>query len=133
MDERLAFTHPGRDGRVSRGRIAFSERGISCWNTARSDGTGLLAIDDGHEAEGCPAQSHRLFEHCVEHWDEIARRGVDDLQYLGGRRLLLQSLTRLIDEPRVLDRDDGLSRKIFQKNDLLVGEWPHLLPIASNK
>jgi hypothetical protein len=34
------------------------------------------------------AQAHRLFEHRIEHWREIARRGVDDLQHIGGRGLL---------------------------------------------
>src|SRR5215831_3248637 len=41
------------------------------------------------------AQPQGLFEHSVEDRGEIARRGVDDLQYLGSRGLLLQCLTRL--------------------------------------
>src|SRR5215472_6686904 len=88
MDERLAFTHPGRDWRGSRRGIAFSERGIGWWNPASGDGTGSLAVDEGHEAERCSAQPHRLFEHCLEYRREITGRGIDDLQHLGGRGLL---------------------------------------------
>ena len=123
MDERLAFTHPGRDWRGSRGGIAFSERGIGCWNPASGDGTGSLAVDDGHEAEGRSAQPHRLFEHRVEHWCEIAGRGIDDLQYLSGRGLLLQRLARLGQEPRIFHRYHRLRGEILQQRNLLVGEW----------
>ena len=39
--------------------------------------------------EARSAQPHRPIEHCVEYWLEVATRGIDDLQYLGGRGLLL--------------------------------------------
>jgi len=39
--------------------------------------------------EGRIAQPRCLFEHRVEHRGEVAGRGIDDLQYLGGRGLLL--------------------------------------------
>src|SRR5215472_13837121 len=42
-----------------------------------------------------PAKGMRLFENCIEYRREIAGRGIDDLQHLGGRGLLLQSLSRL--------------------------------------
>src|SRR6185503_1599718 len=35
------------------------------------------------------AQPDRLFEHRIEHWRQIAWRGIDHLQYLGSRSLLL--------------------------------------------
>ena len=73
------------------------------------------------------AQPHCLFQHRVEHRREIAGRGVDDLQHLGGRGLLLQCLARLGDQPRVLHRDDRLRGEVLQQGDLLVGEWPNLL------
>ncbi len=38
------------------------------------------------------AQTHRLVEHRVEHRGEVARRAIDDLQYLGGRGLLVERL-----------------------------------------
>ena len=78
------------------------------------------------------AASHsrmRLLQHRVEHRREVAGRGIDDPQHLGGRGLLLQRLARLGDQPRVLHRDDRLRREILQQRDLLVGERPHLLAI----
>ena len=60
----------------------------------------------------------------------------DDLQHLGGRRLLLQrfrevvgALAQFVEQPRVLDGDDGLGGEILHQFDLLVGERPHLLPV----
>src|SRR6516165_5858597 len=95
MDERLAFTHPRSDRRVSRGGIPFSKRGISCWNPASSDSTGSLAVDDGHEAEGRSTQPHRPVEHRLEHRREVAGRRIDDLQYFRGCGLLLRELIAL--------------------------------------
>jgi hypothetical protein len=56
----------------------------------------------------------RLFEDRVENRSEVAGRGIDDLQYLGSRRLLLQRFARLGQEPRILHCDDRLRREILQ-------------------
>ena len=49
------------------------------------------------------------------------------LQHLGGRGLLLQrfgqivgALAQLVDQPRVLDRDDGLGGEGLEQRELLV-------------
>ena len=73
------------------------------------------------------AQPHRLFQHRVEHRREIAGRGVDDLQHLGGRGLLLQRLALFGDQPRVLDRDHRLISEGADEFDLPVGERFHPL------
>jgi len=44
--------------------------------------------------KGGVTQPHRLFEHRIEHRREVAGRAVDNLQYLGGRGLLLQALAQ---------------------------------------
>jgi hypothetical protein len=41
------------------------------------------------------AEAHRIFENCVEHTREVAGRRVDDLQDLGSRGLLVESLITL--------------------------------------
>src|SRR5215467_13047448 len=140
MDERLAFTHSRSDWGVRRGGIAFSERGIGRWNPASGDGTGSLAVDDGHEAESRSAQPHRLVEHRIEDRREVTRRGVDNLQYLGGCGLLLQCLARLAQKPRILDRDDRLIGEGSDQFDLPLAKWinpltrepenPDRLPLA---
>ena len=43
---------------------------------------------------GYPAEAVRLFQDRVEYRREIAGRGIDDLQHLGGRGLLLQGLAQ---------------------------------------
>ena len=58
------------------------------------------------------------------------------LQHLRGRGLLLQrlgeivgALAQLVEQPRVLDGDDGLGGEVLHQLDLLVGERPHLLAV----
>ena len=65
----------------------------------------------------------------IQHGLDISRRAADDLQDLRGRGLLLQGFPQLVEKPRVLDRDDGLTGEILDEGDLLVGERPHLLTI----
>ena len=76
-----------------------------------------------------PHSRVRLFQHRVEHRRQIAGRGVDHLQHLSGRGLLLQRLALLGDQPRVLHRDHRLGGEVLQQRDLLVGERPHLLAV----
>jgi hypothetical protein len=49
-----------------------------------------LAVIGAQLTEGAAAQAQRLIQHRVEHRLEITRRGIDDLQYLGGRGLLFR-------------------------------------------
>ena len=58
------------------------------------------------------------------------------LQHLRGRGLLLQrlgeivgALAQFVEQPRVLDGDDGLGGEVLYQLDLLVGERPHLLAV----
>jgi hypothetical protein len=44
----------------------------------------------------------------LEHGFEIESRTADDLQYVSGGSLLLKRLPQLVEQPRVLDGDDGL-------------------------
>ena len=87
-----------------------------------------LAIVGAKLAERSAAQPHRLFQHRVEHRRQIAGRGVDHLQHLGGRGLLLQRLALLGQQPRVLDRDHRLIGEGADEFDLPVGE--RLDPLA---
>ena len=65
---------------------------------------------------------------------QVAGRTGDDLEHLAGRGLLFQrfgeivgALAQLVEQPRVLDGDDGLGGEVLHQLDLLVGERPHLL------
>ena len=61
-----------------------------------------------------------VLEHGVEHRLQLAGRAGDDLQHLAGRGLLLQrfgeivgALAQLVEQPRVLDGDDGLGGEVL--------------------
>src|SRR5438105_5173590 len=70
-----------------------------------------------------------FLQYRIEHWREVTGRRIDDLKYLGGRSLLLQGFARLVDEPRILHRDDRLRCEVLQQRDLLVRERPRFLAI----
>jgi hypothetical protein len=81
----------------------------------------------------------RLFQHRTEHRREIAGRGIDDLQYLGGRGLLLQRLAEvavagveLVEQPGALDGDRGLVREGLEQLDLGAGEGLHIASSAAD-
>jgi hypothetical protein len=54
-----------------------------------------LAVVGRDVAEFRLAEVRGLFEHRIEHWREIAGRGIDDLQHFGGRSLLFERLVTL--------------------------------------
>ena len=64
----------------------------------------------------------RLFEDRVENRNEVAGRGIDDLQYLSNRLLLLQRLAQFGQQPRILDRDHRLVGEGAHQFDLPLGE-----------
>ena len=75
------------------------------------------------------------FRTSVEHRLQIEGRAADNLEHVGGGGLLLERLARsralaqFVEQPRVLDGDDGLSGEVRHQLDLLVGERPYLLAI----
>jgi hypothetical protein len=76
-------------------------------------------------AENSAAQAHRLFQHHVEYQREIAGRGVDDAQDLGGRCLLCQcfialSGNRRYSRQRVVALGGALYQLRFKLGD---GSW----------
>src|SRR3954466_3092429 len=121
---------PGENIMWTRRRWRSCQEVMQCGRTAApSDAVEILAVISRHQAECALAQPQRLFQHRAEHRGEVAGRGVDDLQHLGGRGLLLQRLTRFGNETRILDCDDRLRREVLEKCDLLVGERAHLAAV----
>ena len=87
-------------------------------------------------AERCLAKSSCVRQHGLKTGCKFAGRTGDDLSTSRGRGLLLQrfrkiigALAQLIEQPRVLDGDDGLGSEVLNQLDLLVGEGTHLLAI----
>ena len=53
-----------------------------------------------------------------KHGLQIERRAADDLEHVGGGGLLLQRFAQFVEQPRVLDGDDGLIGKVREQADL---------------
>jgi hypothetical protein len=108
---------PGRGGREI-GRQVELVAGDAVYGTAEA-------------AEEAPGAAHDGFEH----WLRIGGRASDYPQDFGGRRLLVERRRQLAvarlqlgEQPRVLDRNDGLVGEGLQQGDLVVGERPWLRP-----
>jgi hypothetical protein len=57
------------------------------------NGAETVTLVDQEEAKLRLAEPHCFLQHDVEHRRKIAGRGVDDLQYLSGRGLLLSRIS----------------------------------------
>jgi hypothetical protein len=62
-------------------------------------------------------------QHCLQ----VERRAADDLEHVGGGGLLLKRFAQLVEQSRVLDRDNGLRREILHDFNLLVGKGTNFL------
>src|SRR5215467_7845471 len=82
-----------------------------------------------HGAEVRLAYAGRVFQHRLEYRLKLARRAVDDLEYLRRRSLLLQAFAQLVEQARVLDGDDRLRGEIADKLNLLIGKGADFLAI----
>jgi len=73
-----------------------------------------------------------LFQNGIEYGAKLTGRGIDHLQYLGGRRLLFQCLARLGQKPRILHCNDRLCREVLQQRDLLFRKWSNLTTLGDD-
>ena len=121
--------------------------------TSGEDGAGWLGFFRGLVARGLSgvalvtsgtlihaepgfAETHGIRQHDLKYRLQLARRAGNDVQHLRGCVLLLQclgeitrALAQLVEQPGVLDGDDGLRGEIIHQLDLLVGERAHLLAV----
>ena len=113
---------------------------IKCrWRADSSRPAECLAVETEQGAELGLANACGVFQHGLEHGLQLAGRTADDLEHLGGRGLLLQrlaqivgALAQLVEQPGILDRDDGLSSEVRHQLDLLVGKGAYLLAVNSD-
>ena len=76
-----------------------------------------------------PTNPRRALDDGVEHRLHVGRRAADDAEHLGRCRLMLQrlaqfrvALAEFLEQPHVLDGDDGLVGEGFEQCDLFLGE-----------
>src|SRR5688572_31880290 len=72
------------------------------------------------------AQARGVFGHSIQYRLDLRRRTGDHAQNLARRRLLLQRLLEFVEQPHVLDCDDGLVGESFEQLDLRRIERTHL-------
>src|SRR5262245_19084834 len=77
-------------------------------------------------------QSDRGFDECIEDHLQVESRTTDDLEHVRGRRLLLERFAQFVEQPRILDGDDGLGGEILRQLYLLVGKCTGFLPVDYN-
>src|SRR5262249_33680554 len=127
----LAFDHHSSDDRPASHfqRVRIHE----CYELARiavarnlSVDVAGLSIDRRHIGVAKPGSR---FYKGVEHGLQIEGRAADYFKHVGGGGLLLQRFAQLVEQPRVLDGDDCLGRKILYQRDLFVSERTELLAI----
>ena len=80
---------------------------------------------------GIAKSSCRLDER-IEHRLQIECRAADDLEHVGGGGLLLEGFAQLVEQARVLDGDDGLTREALEQLDLPVAERADFLAVDAD-
>jgi len=73
------------------------------------------------------AEPHRVLQHGVVNRLQFTRRRADYAKHICRGGLLLQRFAQFVEQPRVLDSDDGLGGKIFNELDLFLGEGADFL------
>jgi hypothetical protein len=75
------------------------------------------------------AKPSSRFNERLQHSLQIKRRSTYDLEHVGSGGLLLQGFTKLIEETRVFDSNNGLCCEVFYQLDLPMRKRPHLLAV----
>src|SRR5262245_29927599 len=109
---------PGHFG-VQCGRLS-----VRCLNLIK-----VFFLGEGDIAHIRLAETRGRFEQSIENGVEVKSGSADDLEHVGGGGLLLECFTQFVEQPGVLDGDDGLSGEVLDQLDLLVGERMNLLVV----
>src|SRR5262245_44967219 len=110
-----------------RNRIALAISGPSLGCIVERNVSEYIAFVEQQVAEAGLTDANSVLKHSLEHWPQFTWRIADDLEHVGGGGLLLQRLAQLVQQPRVLDGDDGLLGEIADQLNLLIGERSYLL------
>ena len=108
---------------VGRAQLEFTARLAELVDRARLGARELRRLGDDRVQHGLPVE-----------------RGVDRLADLAERAQLLDRLrqrgravAQFVEQPDILDGDDGLAREIGDQLDLLLAEWAHLLAVDGDR
>src|SRR6516162_553557 len=108
-------------------RLGFVVFRVFQWRFMQCDAPEAVSLTQQHGSEHGFADTYCVFQHGLEYWFQLAGRAGDDAQHLRRRCLLLQrfgeisgALAQFIQQPRILDGDDGLCGKRLEKRNLLI-------------
>src|SRR5215472_14891818 len=135
---RSSLQRSARRDAVSSGsdRIAIDEFLQITTDVVIGNAPEMLAIE---AKDKCPlglTEPDGVLRYCIEHRLQIESGAADYPEHLACGDLLLQrfaevggALVQLVEEPPVLDGDDGLIGKGFNQRDLAGGEGAHLVTV----
>src|SRR5262249_1234974 len=111
------------------GQIAFSD-----WQGSMRGHTPIASADNTvNDGIGCFTQPGGILCDHIQDGLNIRRRTGDDTKYFGRRRLLLQRLFKLIEQPHVLNGDHRLIGEGFEQLDLSLCERTDFRPANLNR
>src|SRR6516225_9187242 len=131
----ICFVSTRRPRTAEMGTIGSRRRksSLRAWGAMESNHPQLTVLEQHQIAELGLAERDCLLQHGIEYRLQLARRARDHAEDLGGCRLSLQCLGKLVraclhlvEQPHVLDGDNRLVGEGFGQLDLLVGERPYL-------
>src|SRR3974377_1934360 len=105
---------------------------VSGWPIVSRDRAKVIALTEKQGAESGFAELCRIRQHGLKDRPQLARRRTDDAQHLRCCSLLLQRLAQFVEQPRVLDGNDGLGGEVLYQFNLFLGEWADLLAVNTN-
>jgi hypothetical protein len=111
--------------------------GIFRWRTVHRDGTKGFSFSKIKSAEFGLADARRVLQDSLEDRLQIGRGRAYNPEHVRRSRLPLQALRKIacalpqfIEQPRVLDGNDGLGGEALEKLDFPVVESSYLLPVV---
>src|SRR4029078_6220726 len=90
----------------------------------------IALIKQKHLAKPGLANIRRVLQDGIKYWSQFARRGADDFEHVSGGDLLLERCPQLVEQPRILNCNNGLGGEILHQIDLLVAEGTDFLAIT---
>src|SRR5262245_66308006 len=91
---------------------------ILWWWIMERDPTKGVTFTKIQSAKSCLANLRSILKDRLKNRFEITGGRANNPEHVGSRRLLLKGFTQLVQQARVLDCDDGLSREISDQLDL---------------
>src|SRR5262245_14435160 len=96
--------------------------GIFGWRIVECDPAKGIAFTKIQSTKPCLANLCGILKNCVENRLKVSCRGTNNPEHISRCGLLLERFAQFVEQPRVLDCDDGLRCEGFEQFDLLVRE-----------